>query len=30
MKEPSDVVPTALTKKLYAWAREKGYAPKKE
>lgn len=30
MKEPGDVVPTTLTKKLYAWAREKGYAPKKE
>ncbi len=30
MKEPGDVVPTALTKKLYSWAKEKGYASKKE
>jgi hypothetical protein len=30
MKEPGDVVPTSLTKKLYEWAKEKGYALKKE
>ncbi len=30
MKEPGDMLPTNLTKALYAWAREKGYAPKKE
>ncbi len=30
LKESGSVVPTAVTKALWNWAREKGYAPKKK
>ncbi len=30
LKEPGSVVPTTITKALWNWAREKGYAPKKK
>ncbi len=30
MKEAGDIVPTTVTKALWGWAREHGYAPKKK